>query len=190
MTKREKILEVAIKLFSEEGYEAVGVQKIAERAGVTKPTLYHYFNSKEGLLAVILEEGFSEFLSELAVYSQSKEHIKLLLENIINHYFGFVINNGEFYRLLLALMFSPVKSQSYLAVREQLKKQYNLIEKVFKEGEKHYGNMKGRSMIFTHNFIGIINAAITYYYFNNNKDDLSRWRAEELCRQFMYGIFN
>ena len=51
------ILEEALKLFSNNGYEATGVQEICEQAGVTKPTLYHYFGSKQGLLdAVLLEK--------------------------------------------------------------------------------------------------------------------------------------
>ena len=49
MENREKILESALDLFFTKGYDAVGVEEIAERAGITKPTLYHYFGSKYGL---------------------------------------------------------------------------------------------------------------------------------------------
>ena len=50
MDNRETILETALDLFYTRGYDAVGVQEIAERSGVTKPTLYYYFKSKYGLL--------------------------------------------------------------------------------------------------------------------------------------------
>ena len=49
MDNRETILETALDLFYTRGYDAVGVQEIAERSGVTKPTLYYYFKSKYGL---------------------------------------------------------------------------------------------------------------------------------------------
>ena len=39
---KETITEIAIKLFSEKGYDAVGVQQICEKAKITKPTLYYY----------------------------------------------------------------------------------------------------------------------------------------------------
>lgn len=39
---KETITEIAIKLFSEIGYDAVGVQQICEKAEITKPTLYYY----------------------------------------------------------------------------------------------------------------------------------------------------
>ena len=46
MENKERILECALELFYAKGYDAVGVQEIAERSGITKPTLYYYFGSK------------------------------------------------------------------------------------------------------------------------------------------------
>ncbi len=52
---RERLLETATELFAEKGYAATSVREIVERAGVSKPVLYYYFNSKEGLFYAILE---------------------------------------------------------------------------------------------------------------------------------------
>jgi AcrR family transcriptional regulator len=49
-----RILEAASELFYERGIRAVGVDAIAERAGVTKVTLYKQFGSKDGLVAEYL----------------------------------------------------------------------------------------------------------------------------------------
>ena len=46
--------------FYEKGYDAIGVQEIADAAGVTKPTLYHYFGSKYGLLQAVAMEGYAD----------------------------------------------------------------------------------------------------------------------------------
>jgi len=46
---RETILKCALELFASKGYDAVGVSEIVAMAQVTKPTLYYFFNSKEGL---------------------------------------------------------------------------------------------------------------------------------------------
>ena len=51
---RELLLDAALDLFYAKGYDAVGVQEIVDRAGVTKPTLYYYFGSKIGLLQNLL----------------------------------------------------------------------------------------------------------------------------------------
>lgn len=49
---RERILDVAVAMFTEQGYDATSVAALAERLGVSKSALYHHFASKEELLAV------------------------------------------------------------------------------------------------------------------------------------------
>ena len=48
MNNKTLLMECAKELFYAKGYDAVGVQEIVERAGLTKPTLYYYFGSKIG----------------------------------------------------------------------------------------------------------------------------------------------
>jgi len=52
---RERLLETAIGMFAEKGYTGTSVREIVERAGVSKPVLYYYFQSKEGLFLAILD---------------------------------------------------------------------------------------------------------------------------------------
>jgi len=60
---REQILELATRLFSSKGYEAVGIQEIVNEAGITKPTLYYYFGSKKGLLQNIISQKSDIFIA-------------------------------------------------------------------------------------------------------------------------------
>ena len=48
------LLESGIALFAEKGYASTSVREIVEGAGVTKPVLYYYFKSKEGMFHAIL----------------------------------------------------------------------------------------------------------------------------------------
>ncbi|MGF7007271.1 TetR/AcrR family transcriptional regulator [Aminobacter sp. BE322] len=52
---RERIVDAASKLFYGEGIRAVSVDAVAERAGLTKRTLYYHFQSKDELIAAYLE---------------------------------------------------------------------------------------------------------------------------------------
>lgn len=61
-SKRKEILEAALTLFSERGYDGVGVDEIGEAVGVKGPTLYYYFKGKDAIL-----DGLIDYLSE--VYS-------------------------------------------------------------------------------------------------------------------------
>jgi len=53
-TKR-RIIDAAYGLFYERGFARIGVDDIAEAAGVTKRTLYYHFDSKDALIAAVLE---------------------------------------------------------------------------------------------------------------------------------------
>lgn len=52
---RRRILEVAFRLFHEQGYHATSVSTILREAGVNSGSLYHFFPSKEALLLAVLE---------------------------------------------------------------------------------------------------------------------------------------
>jgi AcrR family transcriptional regulator len=47
---RERILDVALELFNEQGYDGTSLRQIAERLGLTKAALYYHFKSKEDIL--------------------------------------------------------------------------------------------------------------------------------------------
>lgn len=55
LNSRERLLETAIGLFAEKGYAGTSVREIVNHAGVSKPVLYYYFKSKEGLFLDILD---------------------------------------------------------------------------------------------------------------------------------------
>ena len=55
MDNRAAILAAALDLFCARGFDAVGVQEVAEVAGIIKPTLYYYYGSKLGLLKALFE---------------------------------------------------------------------------------------------------------------------------------------
>src|SRR5688572_25482713 len=60
-TSAERILSTALDLFAMRGYDATSVREICEVAGITKPTLYHFFGSKDGVLEALVQGGFEQF---------------------------------------------------------------------------------------------------------------------------------
>lgn len=53
---RDKILDAALTLFSEKGYDGVGVDLIGENAGIKGPSLYRHFKGKEDILNSLIEK--------------------------------------------------------------------------------------------------------------------------------------
>jgi AcrR family transcriptional regulator len=64
--RREQLLDVGRRLFAEKGYEAVSVEEIAAKAGVSKPVVYEHFGGKEGLYAVVVDREMTYLLVAIA----------------------------------------------------------------------------------------------------------------------------
>lgn len=58
----ERIIEKGLKLFVKNGYEATTIDAIAEAAGISRRTFFHYFKSKEAILLAAHDSGFREAL--------------------------------------------------------------------------------------------------------------------------------
>ncbi|MBN9220780.1 MAG: TetR/AcrR family transcriptional regulator [Mesorhizobium sp.] len=70
---RERIVEAATKLFYAEGIGRVSVDAIAEKAGLTKRTLYYHFKSKDDLIAAYLEGRDQPNLRQMAGWFEAAE---------------------------------------------------------------------------------------------------------------------
>jgi AcrR family transcriptional regulator len=62
---RERILAEAVRLFGERGFEGAALQDVADAVGVRKPSLLHYFPSKEALRAAVIDELLAHWTREL-----------------------------------------------------------------------------------------------------------------------------
>jgi AcrR family transcriptional regulator len=62
---RERLLEAAGELFYAEGVQSVGIDRVIERAGVAKASLYKTFGSKEQLVTAYLDERHARIIGRL-----------------------------------------------------------------------------------------------------------------------------
>ena len=65
MDGRERIVEEAFALFSEKGFNAVGIREIGDRAGLTNPALYQHFPSKEALGCEIYRRCYGQLMTAI-----------------------------------------------------------------------------------------------------------------------------
>ena len=187
-SNRSIILEEALKLFSNYGYEATGVQEICERAGVTKPTLYHYFGSKQGLLEALFVEKMQPFLRELRFAAEYKHDPVANINAIMRLYLTYAKTEPLFFRLQLALGFASPKSDAYLAIEPFLKKQQEMLTDMFKQAAADHGNMLGREETYALSLLGTANTyALQVLNARLEVDDALLYRA---VHQFMHGIYS
>ena len=116
MDNRMNILQKALQLFYEKGYDAIGVQEIADAAGVTKPTLYHYFGSKYGLLEAVARENYVQLRDGLAVRAEYAGDLPMNLERLTKFYLDFCSSHEAYYKLMMAMMYSAKESDTYKVI--------------------------------------------------------------------------
>jgi AcrR family transcriptional regulator len=188
MDNRSALLETALCLFAARGYDAVGVQEIVDETGITKPTLYHFFGSKRGLLEALLESYFTQLNAQLTVAAQYSGDLPLTLINICTAYFEFARRYPAFYRLQLALWFAPKDSEGYQSVERYNQQQFEIIEQVFLKAVTQHGNMRGRQRAYATTWIGMINtfAGLALNGYTSLDDRL----VEQAVNQFQHGIYS
>jgi AcrR family transcriptional regulator len=188
MDNRANILACSLALFADQGYDRVGVQEIVDAAGITKPTLYHYFGSKQGLLEILLSEYFgllNERVREAAAYQGD---LPKTITDIVKAFFAFARENPTFYRLQLALWFAPQNSPAHQAVDRWNLRQYQIVEAVFAAAVKDHGNMQGRQRAYSATLVGMINTYIGMAL--NGYGVLNDELVYQAVNQFQHGIYS
>lgn len=61
MSTKERILDEALMLFSENGYDGTSVERIAEKVGIKAPSLYKHFKGKEDILNAIIDNAEARY---------------------------------------------------------------------------------------------------------------------------------
>jgi len=89
-TNYDKTLKATIELMSEKGYHGTSIQMIADKVGITKSTVFHYFKNKEGILLAILEayvpaaaKGFTLVSNDRKI--SGKEKLYRFIQYHLNH---------------------------------------------------------------------------------------------------------
>jgi AcrR family transcriptional regulator len=188
MDNRALLLRCALELIAQRGYDGVGVQEIVDAAGVTKPTLYHYFGSKLGVLQALLDDHsgrLNRAVQEAAAYSHD---LTLTLTRVVKAFFTFAKQDPTYYRMQLALWFAPTQSDAFKVVSAFNEQQYKIVERLFAEATEDHGNMRGRQQAYATTFIGLINTYVGLWLNGYTMlDDELVYRA---VHQFEHGIYS
>jgi AcrR family transcriptional regulator len=127
---REKILEVAGRLFTERGFDKVSLREIADEVGVTKAALYYYFDSKDKLLGALaqpffdMQDRFSAMLESNSTREAWAKGLEELVRWAIPHraMFEFARANQT---ALEELMRRPEFEQKHAALHEKVDQTLN-----------------------------------------------------------------
>ncbi|HEX7143877.1 MAG TPA: TetR/AcrR family transcriptional regulator [Gaiellaceae bacterium] len=94
------ILDVAGRVFASRGYHAASMDEIAAEADVTKPLIYAYFGSKEGLYIAYIERSGRELLERMRTATQPTAPPRERLQTGILEFFRFVGERRDGWQVL------------------------------------------------------------------------------------------
>lgn len=185
---KSEILSRALELFAARGYDGAGVQEIVDAAGVTKPTLYHHFGSKQGLLQALLVLHYERLNGEVRAAADYHGDLPLTLRNVVKAFFRCAREDPVFYRMQLSMYFAPSGSDAYREVVALNQGLSAILQDLFLKAAANHGNMKGRHMLYGTTFLGVINHCIGLGLngFLSFDDGL----VEKVVHQFEHGIYS
>ncbi|OLR89492.1 TetR/AcrR family transcriptional regulator [Actinokineospora bangkokensis] len=120
--REQQMMAVAEEVFAERGYVATSVDDIAERCGVSKPMIYEYFGSKEGLLVACIRQARTELAkatTESVIGAQSAEDA---LRRGLVAFFEFTDTHRRAWSLMLrseAAVAGPAAAAEIEALRQE-----------------------------------------------------------------------
>ena len=90
-----KIASTAKDMFLEKGFDGVKMQELADRAGVNKGLLHHYFHNKKYLFDVVFTEAFNQLFSKFEAGFSSSTRIDLKINAVVDAYFDMLLANPK-----------------------------------------------------------------------------------------------
>jgi AcrR family transcriptional regulator len=185
---RERILKTALREFSNRGYNAVGVQDICLASGITKPSLYHHFGSKRGLLSAIAQDLYAPFVAEFGDAVAYEGNIQESLLGGLNVFLRWAREEPDFSRLRLSLAFSPPSSEEHMEMRACTERLYAATRAAFSAAVRDHGNMRGRDLPYAASFIGTADAYVGLVL--AGALDPTEAFVRRVLHHFMHGIFS
>lgn len=185
-SNRQKILACAQHLFFEKGYDAVGVQEIVNTAGITKPTMYYYFKSKQGLLECLLQEGGERLLQRIGDITEQDGDFEDMLYQVTEVYVWCAVGDMEFYLMLISLFSSAKDNEAFHLAKPYISRLIQLMTAFFEKYAEEVPEMKGKEEYLAISYTGVINMYMLVYFERGElqSEKVLRTLVKETCAFF------
>jgi AcrR family transcriptional regulator len=186
-TKRA-ILESAISLFNENGYDNTSIEQIARKAGVGKGTVYSYFNTKKSII-----KGFCEYELETIhnqLVAQSNPDATVLEQMLIIYMteFHHVTQNPEFGRLYMREALFPDDTEIENTT-ELDEKYFDVLFPILKKGQERGELRKDLELLhITAHFYSLFIILIHAWYTKRIKTNDVEASMEMVFKQVLEGL--
>lgn len=178
--KYQQILEAAIILFSDRGFESTSIQDIAETAGVGKGTVYLYFKSKEDLIKQVYDHCYS---MDIRACSRGIEQQKNAVDKLcvrMDNIIEYLLSHPREARIEQMYKVAYSREACFSYYQEEM---YEAIDTVVKEGIEKGELRDMPAILLTRIYYGIANGL--YHGFQEQPELWKQEMIKEQCHQLI-----
>ncbi len=187
MGKKKNLIETAVRLFAEQGYDGTTTLQISREAGVTEPLIYYHFKGKEELFTHILNGAFDEYVTRLKALPVQTEDEFTKIENLIIASQKAVVEMPRRIRLVMSSCPARIKDPAHVCSNRMLGifdwyKNYltNCLERGIASGE--FVAVPVHETVYV--LISMINGMLRQYsLLNGSRYENAKDVAVEFCRR-------
>jgi AcrR family transcriptional regulator len=185
---QQAVLEAAIKAFARRGYARTSVDAIAEATGLSKPTLYYYFENKADLFRAILAYAYDECYRLMSEAALGRDSAAAQLAEVAAALFGFVERHADLMRLVLSTVYAaPGELPPRCIDPAKRRRNFELVLQIV-AGAQKAGELKAGydSAEIAHGILGALSHQIRAHLLDPS-EPLNRRRGERIVSLFLEG---
>jgi AcrR family transcriptional regulator len=157
---RGKLLSAAAEIFSTKGYAGTTVREIVARAGVTKPALYYYFRSKEGIYLHLMREPFERFVALVDGTASGEGTARERIVRLCLRAYDIFVENLELARVMYAIYYGPPQGAPYVDFDAYHLRFQEAVRAVLAEGIRRGEFRRGNATDMMWAVVGAVNVAM------------------------------
>ena len=182
--RKQNILDSALSVFKNKGFEGSTMDEIAKDADFGKATLYYYFNSKEEIFVEILNNGWKMIWEAIEEEVHDHDQPKETFINSLNIIGGLVRKNQILFEFLFTApqMMPTAFSDDKNSWKNYQNKMYGVFQSLLEEGIEKNEFPKMRSDIMMRAIGGLFHGL---FFLGNDKKQMSRETMEEFISTFI-----
>jgi AcrR family transcriptional regulator len=194
--RKQAILKAARKLFFEKGFKAVTVDHIAQKAELSKGSVYLYFKSKEEIYTHILLNDIEKFHRKINDSLHYEDQAANTLKRLANIYIDFFLNEKELFRIFMAFMLNTdqmnLPDGLHNSAINMTNKTVTVFEKVLQDGIDKGEFPSSTNVRQSRNALwGMLNGVISLYLFTGPatlREERIRTTVEAGLNTFTQGL--
>lgn len=157
---RERLLTAAMEQFTRRGYAATSVRELCEAAEVTKPVLYYYFKSKEGLYLELMKNAYALFESTVAKLTMYTGGIREQITQFCEDIFDTGMTNIPILRLIYSIYYGTPQGAPHFNLEQYYDRMLEIIGQLIHEGIDQGEIKEGNIIDMTWAVLSCLNTAL------------------------------